>query len=92
MKQIVKPKNPHMLLLNGGEVMFDHRPSVVTEQDYVQARIAKGEIKVLEGELPDETKDSDFEKIWEAEKRDDQKAVKAFLASLKPAKKAEADK
>ena len=84
MKQIVKPspKHPHMLMLNGGEVVQDHRPSVVTEQDYLQARIAKGEIKVLEGELPEEANDSDFEKFWEKNERNDKKAIAEFLGSL----------
>lgn len=87
MKQIVKPVTPHMVLLNSRETIWDHRPSVITQQDYVDARIGKGEIRVLEQELPDTANDADFLKLWEEHKRDDKAAIAAFMGTLKPAKK-----
>lgn len=87
MKVIAKPTGPFMLVLDRGEVLFSHRPSVVTMTDYLEMRVVKGEIKVLtaKDDLPDTASDSEFNQFWEDSNRDDDLAVKSFASKFAPA-------
>ena len=80
MKLLVKTKNL-LLTTMMGEIMYPHRCSVVGNSAFLQGKIARGDVAVVE-QLPDEAKDSDWEKFLLESKDDHDLALASFKSFL----------
>lgn len=93
MKVIAEPtENGFMLMLGGGEFLHSHRPSVVTYDDFLNTKVVRGQVKVLEKDLPDEASDAEFEKTLNASSGDKELAVSSFVSTFKPKEETEEEK
>jgi len=80
MKTIVKTTGAFMLSDRyTGDQVNPFRPSVVSNSPFIEQRIAAGQLKVLEGNLPLTATDADFAEFWKENK---ESAVDAFLSTL----------
>lgn len=83
MKCLLKPTTPFMLMLEKGEVVEAHRPSVVSVTATVQTRLASGKLKLIAPDLPDTANDADFLKFWREAGRDEALAIDSYLSQFK---------
>lgn len=83
-KILVETKGSYMLhdLTTGCEIPHD-RPAVVIASAFIDQRISKNQIKVLEGDLTDEATDAEFQKSWDASDGKRDLAVDSFLSEYK---------
>jgi hypothetical protein len=82
MKYLVETSGPFMLI--DISVEFDipsDRPAVVQPTGFIMAAAARGQLKILLNDLPDEASDPDFLEFWKA----DQKiALEAYRSKFGP--------
>lgn len=85
MKLLVKVTGPFMLVdpSTKCEVSPD-RPSVVVSSNFIETRLAVGQLKVLSNELKEVATDVEFGKFWMEASGDSDLAVESFLSAFKP--------
>ena len=84
MKLLVKTTGKFMLLdpMTNCE-MESVRPSVVQSSQFVNSRIAVGQIEVIAGHLKEEATDAEFANFWKGSNGDEALAVESFLSAFK---------
>lgn len=90
MPYLVETTGQHPLLdMMGGTVqeMKSFRPSVVENTQFVQQRIALGQLTVL-AELPEHASDDEFSSYWKESTAREQ-AIEAYKSKFKPEAEAE---
>lgn len=82
MKYLVETSGNFMLIDQSVEVEIQHdRPTIVIPTAFIHAAAARGQLKILRNDMPEESNDSDFAGYW----AEDQKlAVEAYLSKFSP--------
>lgn len=78
MKIIIISANPKHGLLNGQEWVAGHRPAVTTHTPLLEQRMAKGDFKLLIGNLSDEATDAELVEFLKNSDQDRELALAAF--------------
>ena len=81
MKLLVKTKNILLLGMNG-DVYEPHRPTLVRNDAFCQAKIAAGVVQVLHGNIPEEATDAEWLNYFLEADQDLELAFPAFLAKF----------
>lgn len=68
-------------LAHRGQMIRAHRPCVIENSQFIQARTSAGQIRII-AELKAEATDEDFVQYWKEAKGDAQFAIDAFLAEF----------
>lgn len=94
MKLLIETTGDFLLLdpSSGLEIHWN-RPTVSPMTNYIQHRMAFGQLNVIANDLGDDATDEEFEKYFLDSKRDQDLAVQSFIAAFGPEgtrKKAEA--
>ena len=85
-KLIVKTKNILLVDTISGEVIYEDRPSIVTDTSFVHGRAAIGQVTIVKNYLPDSASDADFQKFWTESEKNEELAIASFMSSLDAAK------
>lgn len=84
MKTIAKTSEPIMLIdPQTNEYLVHDVPKVVTWTQFFESRAGRGQISVIEGGLPAEASDEDFQAFL-ADAENEDLAVAAYLSSFTP--------
>lgn len=74
------------------EVMYNHKPCLVTKTDFVQSLIIDGKIDVLAKDLPEDAAQEAFDEYLSSSKGDVELAVASFVSSFEGASELEVKK
>lgn len=81
MAKVLLETTGSFMLISGGQEVSPDRPSVIKTSYFFEARVAKGELKVL-GSVVDEATDAEFETFVRESKGDLALAVESFLSKF----------
>lgn len=83
MKILVETTGPFMLVNpETGCELAHNRPSVAISTNFLQSRIATGQVKVLSNPLMDSATDAEFHSYWKASDRKKNLAIESFLSAF----------
>ena len=89
-KVLAETTKPIMLLEpTSGQMLGHDRPYVIDYSSFFESRTGKGEIRIIEAELPDTATDKEFEECLKASDGDVALAVASFISIVKPETKPE---
>lgn len=89
-KLIVKTKNILLVDTISGEVIYEDRPSIVTDTSFVHGRAALGQVSIIKNDLPEEASDDTFKTFWLESDKNEELAISSYLSSMEKAKSPEA--